>query len=589
MEGFEKDDYETVAKAVLKDYVFVHLKYNHDKFNLLIFMLQKLYALVDKTAAPDNADALQYQEALLPGHLITVFLKDRLQDWLRKTKRLILEEAAKNKSFDLHDGFVVGVVIPLDICVIILCCLCVAHEIRKFLGKNTTSVGRAIESMLKVGKVNSQSGLDLPQILLNFQRDGMTIQAERLNFHRYISHFRAVHRGAAFAKMRTTSVRKLLPEYGSFMPFYFLFLCLHPLIPEDLEVGYVPLSLGGAYPGLYLFTNPARFVRPVRNLISLPDGKENIELIGPFEQMAKQTMGFCGQALKFRTDVKAFHLQDRLQDWLRKTKRLILEEAAKNKSFDLHDAHEIRKFLGKNTTSVGRAIESMLKVGKVNSQSGLDLPQRDGMTIQAERLNFHRYISHFRAVHRGAAFAKMRTTSIPEDLEVGYVPLSLGGAYPGLYLFTNPARFVRPVRNLISLPDGKENIELIGPFEQAFMEIKCPDGGAGGRNILFPATHEEIHPTAILSVVANLTPWSDHNQSPRNMYQCQMAKQTMGFCGQALKFRTDVKAFHLQVSSYDMEDAMILNKSAVDRGMFRGHIYQASYPLSIITINDIIL
>jgi hypothetical protein len=26
-----------------------------------------------------------------------------------------------------------------------------------------------------------------------------------------------------------------------------------------------------------------------------------------------------------------------------------------------------------------------------------------------------------------------------------------------------------------------------------------------------------------------------------------MAKQTMGFCGQALKFRTDVKAFHLQV------------------------------------------
>lgn len=38
-------------------------------------MLQKLYALVDQTASPDNADALQYQEALLPGHLITVFLK----------------------------------------------------------------------------------------------------------------------------------------------------------------------------------------------------------------------------------------------------------------------------------------------------------------------------------------------------------------------------------------------------------------------------------------------------------------------------------------------------------------------------------
>lgn len=49
---------------------------------------------------------------------------------------------------------------------------------------------------------------------------------------------------------------------------------------------------------------------------------------------------------------------------------------------------------------------------------------------------------------------------------MGYVPLSLGGAYPGLYLFTNPARFVRPVRNLSSLPNGKQSIELIGPFEQ---------------------------------------------------------------------------------------------------------------------------
>lgn len=41
----------------------------------------------------------------------------------------------------------------------------------------------------------------------------MTVQAERLNFLRFISHFRAVHRGASFAGLRTTSVRKLLPEY----------------------------------------------------------------------------------------------------------------------------------------------------------------------------------------------------------------------------------------------------------------------------------------------------------------------------------------------------------------------------------------
>lgn len=55
------------------------------------------------------------------------------------------------------------------------------------------------------------------------------------------------------------------------------------------------------------------------------------------------------------------------------------------------------------------------------------------------------------------------------------------------------------------------------------MEVKCLDGGDGGRDKgAPPPTHQEISPTGMLSVVANLTPWSDHNQSPRNMYQCQV-------------------------------------------------------------------
>lgn len=486
MEGFEKHDYEAVAEAVLKDYIFVHLENNHDKFNLLIFMLQKLYALVDQTAAPDNADSLQFQEALLPGHLITVFLKDRLQDWLRKSKRLIIEEATKNKSFDLSDTL----------------------EIRKFLSKYTTSVGRAIESMIKIGKVNSQSGLDLPQ------RDGMTIHAERLNFHRYISHFRSVHRGSAFAKMRTTSVRKLLPESWGF-------LC------------------------------------PVHT----PDGEP------------------CGLLNHMTSTCRISSFYDS-------------EGVVKN--FDT-----IKKSLSAELVRVG--MNPMLpKIERTGPPEVLHV-HLDGCILGTiASANIEKTVTYLRRLKL------LAHTGIPEDLEVGYVPLSLSGAYPGLYLFTNPARFVRPVRNLFTLSDGKQGIELIGPFEQAFMEIRCPDGGDGGRKELFPATHEEIHPTAILSVVANLTPWSDHNQSPRNMYQCQMAKQTMGFCGQALKFRTDVKAFHLQTpqtpivrtatyskyfmdefpsgtnaivavlayTGYDMEDAMILNKSAVDRGMFRGHIYQ---------------
>lgn len=49
------------------------------------------------------------------------------------------------------------------------------------------------------------------------------------------------------------------------------------------------------------------------------------------------------------------------------------------------------------------------------------------------------------------------------------MPLSFGGAYPGLYLFTSPSRFLRPVRNISHATD--RNIELIGPFEQVKIVI----------------------------------------------------------------------------------------------------------------------
>lgn len=49
------------------------------------------------------------------------------------------------------------------------------------------------------------------------QASGLAVVADKLNFIRYLSHFRCVHRGAAFAKMRTTTVRRLLPESWGFL------------------------------------------------------------------------------------------------------------------------------------------------------------------------------------------------------------------------------------------------------------------------------------------------------------------------------------------------------------------------------------
>ncbi len=58
---------------------------------------------------------------------------------------------------------------------------------------------------------------------------------------------------------------------------------------------------------------------------------------------------------------------------------------------------------------------------------------------------------------------------------------------------------------------------------------RCPDGtGEAASTSGVRYSHAEVNCAAMLSVVASLTPYSDFNQSPRNMYQCQMGKQTMG-------------------------------------------------------------
>ena len=66
-------------------------------------------------------------------------------------------------------------------------------------------------------------------------------------------------------------------------------------------------------------------------------------------------------------------------------------------------------------------------------------------------------------------------------------------------------------------------IEYIDPDEQnlAMIAMKCKDTylhQQRGQDYRF--THSEIHPSTIFGVVASCTPYPDHNQAPRNTYQC---------------------------------------------------------------------
>jgi DNA-directed RNA polymerase I subunit RPA2 len=150
--------------------------------------MRKLYALVDKEIEPDNAESVCNQEILLPGHVYTAVFKDKVQEWLN-SMRFVLQKMAFSSKFKSMTN----------------------EDIVETALSKLGEVGSKMNYFLSTGNITAKSGLDFRQ------KSGFSIMAERLNFLRYISHYRSVHRGQFYTEMRTTAVRKLLPDSWGYL------------------------------------------------------------------------------------------------------------------------------------------------------------------------------------------------------------------------------------------------------------------------------------------------------------------------------------------------------------------------------------
>lgn len=264
-------------------------------------------------------------------------------------------------------------------------------------------------------------------------------------------------------------------------------------------------------------------------------------------------------------------------------------------------------------------VEKLYDLGTVHFFDAKEDLKKDGARIFVDG----RLIGYYKDGEELAASLRdlRRNSKIHPHVGVSFHTSDIEGSTRRLYVNCNAGRVLRP---LIIVTDGKPSLtsELLDKISKKLVSwtdllrmgvLETIDANEEENCYITldekdtkKHTHLEVFPPAILGAGASIIPYPEHNQSPRNTYESAMAKQSLGFSTPMMNTSTYVRQ-HLMLypqvpavntkamkllgledrpagqncvvavlpfDGYNIEDAIVLSKSSVDRGLGRTFFFR---------------
>ncbi|KAG8345860.1 putative RNA polymerase I second largest subunit [Trypanosoma vivax] len=232
-------------------------------------------------------------------------------------------------------------------------------------------------------------------------------------------------------------------------------------------------------------------------------------------------------------------------------------------------------------------------------------PMEAQQTAAALRL---KKIIKSRSVVGVTGIVRRHDVSALNTVEVVYVPPENKDP-PGLYIFYEHGRLMRPVQQIESSSRGTDlpfPIVYLGTWEQTWQDIAGVPSDLLNAVMQLNRKYEYMEQNGynILSLTSSTIPFFEHNCSPRNLFQCGLSKQSAGTQLQSMAWRKEAKLFRmyfpqryisrtlpmdyynlddvnlgvnaviaiLAYTGYDLDDAVIINSTSTQFGMLNAGI-----------------